>query len=151
MKIHEDILFLVILVFVILIFPIPILAGEGTVKIPSLQELCQSYSDEPMIADDLYEGKMIETSIRVESKRKIPSICSDAEEGTFTAEIVTDSYVVQCVCNSPANKDVFDNINRGDVLSINGAFKSMTSSFFEGGAKMCQITIYGCALEPGNQ
>ena len=151
MTIREGILFPVIWVFVILVFPIPIWAGEGTVKIPSLQQTCEEYSDEPMIADDLYEGKTIETSIKVTSKRKIPSICSDAEEGTFTAEFVTASYVVQCVCNPPPSKRVFDTINGGDVFSIIGTFKSMTSTFFEGDTKMCQVTIYGCALKLGNK
>jgi hypothetical protein len=140
-----------IIVFFILQFPVHGWADEGTIKIKSLNETCQSYSDEPMIAEDLYEGKMIETSIKVTSKRKIPSICSDAEEGAFTAEFVADNYVVQCVCNPPNSKQVFDTINSGDVLSIIGTFKSMTSAFFEGDAKTCQITIYGCALELGNK
>ena len=151
MSIQEYLLLAVTLLFVVLIFPIPIWAGEGTVKIPSLEQLCQSYSDEPMIADDLYEGKMIETSVKVTSKRNIPSICADAEQGTFTAEFVADNYVVQCVCNPPKNKQVFDTINSGDVLSIIGTFKSMTSAFFEGDTKTCQVTIYGCALELGNK
>jgi hypothetical protein len=140
-----------VIVFFILQFPVHGWAGEGTVKIPSLLQICQEYSDEPMISEDLYEGKMIETSIKVESKRNIPSICSDAEQGTFTAEFVADNYVVQCVCNPPPNKQVFDTINSGDVLSIIGTFKSMTSTFFEGDSKTCEITIYGCALKLGNR
>ncbi len=140
-----------IIAFALLQFPVHGRAGEGTIKIKSLNETCQSYSDEPMISDDLYQGKMIETSVKVKSKRIIPSICSDAPQGTFTAEFVADNYVVQCVCNPPPNKVVFDTINRGDVVSISGTFKSMTSAFFEGGSKTCQITVYGCALEPGNK
>ena len=140
-----------IIVLVALQFSAHAGAGEGTAKINSLNELCQSYSDEPMISDDLYEGKTIETSVKVESKRHIPSICSDAEQGAFTAEFVSDNYVVQCVCNPPSGKQVFDMVNNGDVLSITGKFKSMTSAFFEGDSKMCQITIYGCALGLGNK
>lgn len=140
-----------IIVFVVLQFPVQVWAGQGTINIKSLNELCQSYSDEPMISENLYQGKMIETSVKVASKREIPSICSDAEQGTFTAEFVADNYVVQCVCNPPPNKQVFDTINSGAILSITGNFKSMTSAFFEGDAKTCQITIYGCALELGNR
>ena len=140
-----------IIVLVLLQFPIQVWAGQGTIKIPSLLQLCQEYSDEPMISEDLYEGKMIETSVRVASKRNIPSICSDAEQGTFTAEFVADNYVVQCVCNTPPNKQVFDMAKSGDVVSIVGTFKSMTSAFFEGGEKTCQITFYGCALELRNK
>jgi hypothetical protein len=140
-----------VIVFCILQFPVHSWAGEGTIKIKSLNETCQSYADEPMISEDLYEGKMIETSVKVASKREIPSICSDAEQGTFAAEFVADSYVVQCVCNPPPSKQVFDRISSGDILSITGTFKSMTSAFFEGDSKTCQITIYGCALELGNR
>jgi len=125
-------------------------AGQGTIKIPSLLQICQEYSDEPMISEDLYQGKMIQTSVKLASKRNIPSVCSDAEQGTFTAEFVADGYVLQCVCNAPPNKQVFDTINNGDILSITGTFKSMTSAFFEGGLKTCQITIYGCTLGLGN-
>ncbi|MGB7291464.1 MAG: hypothetical protein WBD99_04750 [Thermodesulfobacteriota bacterium] len=139
------------IVFVLLQFPVQVWAGEGTVKIPSLLQICQEYSDEPMISEDLYQGKMIETSVEVASKREIPSTCSDAEQGTFTGEFVADNYVVQCVCNAPPNKQVFDKISSGDILSITGTFRSMTSAFFEGGAKTCQITIYGCALELGTR
>lgn len=140
-----------IIVFVLSQFPVQVWAGEGTIKIPSLLQICQEYSDEPMISEDLYQGKMIETSVNVASNRIIPSVCSDAEQGTFTAEFVADNYVVQCVCNAPPNKQVFDTINSGDILSITGTFKSMTSAFFEGGLKTCQITIYGCALKLGNR
>ncbi len=126
-------------------------AGETAIKIKSLDETCQSYSDEPMISDDLYQGKMIETSFKVESKRTIPSICSDSEQGTFTAEFVAENYVVQCVCNPPSSKAVFDTLNSGDVISIAGTFKSMTSAFFEGGSETCQVTVYGCALDLGNK
>jgi hypothetical protein len=132
--------------FVLLQFAFKGWAGEGTTKIPSLLQMCQEYSDEPMISEDLYQGKMIETSIKVASKRNIPSVCPDAEQGTFTAEFLAEGYVVQCVCNAPPNKQVFYTVNNGDVLSITGTFKSMTSAFFEGGLKTCQITIYGCAL-----
>lgn len=139
-----------IVVFVLLQFGAGGWAGEGTIKIPSLLQICQDYSDEPMVSEDLYQGKMIETSVKVASKRNIPSVCSDAEQGTFTAEFVANGYVVQCVCNAPPNKQVFDRINNGDILSITGTFKSMTSAFFEGGLQTCQITIYGCVLGLGN-
>ena len=139
------------IVFCILQFPVHGWTEEGAIKIKSLNEACQSYSDEPMISDDLYQGKMIETSVKVTSKRKIPSLCSDAEVGTFTAEFVADDYVVQCVCNPPPNKLVFDRISRGDIVSIVGTFKSMTSTFFESDSKTCQITIYGCDLDLGNK
>lgn len=150
MKIHYRLCPFIILFF-ILEFPAHGWAGEGAIKIPSLLQICQEYSDEPMISDDLYEGKMIETSVKATSKRIIPSICSDAEPGTFTAEFIADNYVVQCVCNPPPNKQVFDTISSGDLVSITGTFKSMSSAFFEGGAKTCQITIYGCVLGLGSK
>jgi hypothetical protein len=150
MKIHYWLCPLIILFF-ILQFPVRGWAAEGAMKIPSLLQICQQYSDEPMTSEDLYEGKIIETSVRPASKRIIPSICSDAEQGTFSAEFITDDYVVQCVCNPPLNRHAFDMIKSGDVLSITGTFKSMTSAFFEGGTKTCQITIYGCVLGLGNK
>ncbi len=107
-----------IIVLVLLQFAAKGWAGEAMIKIPSLLQICQDYSDEPTISEDLYEGKMIETSVKVASKRNIPSACSDAQQGTFTAEFVADSYVVQCVCNAPPNKEVLDTINNGDILSI---------------------------------
>ena len=120
---------------------------KNLVKIQSLDQACQSYLDEPMMADNLYGGKTIETPVKVSDKRKIHSLCSDAQEGTFTAEIIAqDNYVVECVCNSPNNKGVFDRINPGDVLLIQGTFKAMASTFFEGDAQMCQVTIYNCSF-----
>ena len=120
---------------------------KDVIKIQSLDQACQSYLDEPMIADNLYGGKIIETPVKVSDKRKIHSLCSDAQEGTFTAEIIAqDNYVVGCVCNSPNNTGVFDRANPGDVLLIQGTFKSITSTFFEGDTQMCQVTIYNCSF-----
>lgn len=94
---------------------------------------------------------MIEASVKVASKRNLPSGCSDAEQETFTAELFADGCVVQCVCNAPPANQVFDTINNGDIISITGPFKSIKSAFFEGGLKTCQVTNYGCAPGPGNR
>ena len=84
-------------------------------------------------------------------KRKVHSLCSDAPEGTFTAEIIArENYVVECVCNSPDNKAVFDRINPGDIVLIRGTFKVIESTFFEGDTQMCQVTIYNCSFTPKN-
>jgi len=148
MKTKKTTVFLFFMVIGILVFQIQSESKDNDViKIQSLDQACQSYLDEPMIADNLYGGKTIETSVKVSDKRKIHSLCSDAQEGTFTAEIIAqDDYVVECVCNSPNNKGVFDGINPGDVLLIQGTFKAMTSTFFEGDTQMCQVTIYNCSF-----
>ena len=129
------------------------MAGENRpVKILSLHQTCQLYLDEPMIADQLYGGKKITSTVIVSDKRKIYSLCSDAEEGTFTAEIIAkENYVLECVCNAPKNMSVFNLAKPGDQLSVAGTFKSMTSAFFEGDEKICKITIYGCNIELKNR
>lgn len=71
-------------------------AGEnGTVRVLSLHQTCQLYLDEPMITDQLYGEKEIKSTVKVTDKRKIYSLCPDAEEGTFTAEIIAkENYVL---------------------------------------------------------
>ncbi|MFQ5786947.1 MAG: hypothetical protein ACE5H1_03120 [Thermodesulfobacteriota bacterium] len=128
------------------------IAGENrSVKVLSLHQTCQLYLDEPMIADQLYGEKEIKSTVKISDKRKIYLLCSDAEEGTFTAEIIAkENYVLECVCNPPSNMSVFNLADPEYELALTGTFKSMTSAFFEGNRKMCKITMYGCNLKLKN-
>lgn len=112
----------------------------------SVDEVCESNMDEPMGGDSLYKDKLVQTNIKANMVRKIHSLCSDAPEGTFTAEFVTKSdRVVQCFCNAPDQKSILET-PKGSSIDIQGTFKSMTASFFESESKQCTITIQNCTF-----
>jgi hypothetical protein len=118
---------------------------KGTVEIKSLDETCQLYLDNPMIADELYGGKKItSTIVKISEVREIPFLCPDE---AFTAEIVSAKrYVVECVCNSANNKSILDTSNVGKDMTVVGEFKSMSSSFFEDNTQMCKISLNSCSF-----
>lgn len=118
---------------------------KGAVEIKSLDEACQLYLDNPMIADELYGGKKItSTIVKVSEVRKIPFLCPD---DAFTAEIVSAKrYVLECVCNSADNKSILDASNVGKDVTVVGEFKSMSSSFFEDNTQICKISLNSCSF-----
>ncbi len=124
-------------------------AQDGdSVKSISLDQICESYLDYPMSADDLYKDKTVRTTVEVSSVRKIMSVCSDVPEGTFTMEI-TNKYgtILECFCNDPVYKSVLDTTPSGSKLTVEGTYKSMTGSYSEGESKQCKVTFYGCSFK----
>ena len=121
---------------------------SGDAKTVSVDQICESYLDEPMSADSLYHGKTLKTTIEVSNVRKIHSLCDDAPRGTFTMNAeMKNGTIVQCFCNAPMYKSVLQNTPSGSKLTIEGAYKSLTSSFFEGESKQCTITLMNCSFK----
>ena len=115
------------------------------IKSVSVDQICGLYLDEPMSADSLYRGKTLKTTIEVSHVRKVHSLCSDAPRGTFTMDaVMKNGTIVQCFCNAPIYQSVLHNTPRGSHLTIQGAYKSLTASFFEGESKECTITLMDC-------
>lgn len=122
--------------------------GEGDVKNVSVDQICGSYMDEPMSADNLYRGKTLKTTIEVSHVRKVHSLCHDAPKGTFTMDAVTkNGTIVQCFCNAPIYNSVLHNTPKGSHLTIQGAYKSLTASFFESENKQCTLTLMNCSFK----
>jgi len=120
---------------------------DKSAKSVSVDQICQLYSDYPMSADNLYKGKLIETTVKVEMVKKIPSLCDNAPKGTFTMEVVNElGTVIECQCNSPKFKSVLQNTPKGSHLSIEGSYNMMSSSFFEG-TKQCKVTFNECSFK----
>ncbi len=114
----------------------------------SIDQICELYIDYPMSADDLYGDKTVKTTVEVSSVRKIPSICSDAPEGTFTMEITNKlGTILECFCNEPVYKSVLDTTPRGSLLTVQGMYKSMTASYSESENKQCKVTLYNCSFK----
>lgn len=127
----------------------PALAQDnGDAKAVSVDQICELYMDYPMSADNLYHGKVLKTTIEITHVRKVHSICSDAPQGTFTMDAVTRSgTIVQCFCNSPLYSSVLHNTPKGSHLTVQGTYKSLTSSFFEGESKQCTLTLFNCTFK----
>lgn len=120
----------------------------GDVKTVSVDQICGEYMDYPMSADSLYRDKMLKTTIEVSHVRKIHSLCDDAPQGTFTMNAVTrNGTIVQCFCNAPLYQSVLHNTPRGSHLTVQGTYKSLTSSFFEGESKQCTLTLANCSFK----
>lgn len=118
------------------------------VKTVSVSQICESYMDEPMSADSLYQGKTLKTTIEVSHVRKIHSLCHDAPQGTFTMNAtLRDGTIVQCFCNAPIYQSVIHSTPRGSSLTIEGEYKSLTASFFEGESKQCTLTLMNCIFK----
>ena len=121
---------------------------EDSAKSISIDQICELYIDYPMSADNLYGNKTVKTTVEVSSVRKIPSICSDAPEGSFTMEIINRSgTILECFCNQPVYRSVLENTPRGSHLSVQGMYKSMTASYSESENKQCKVTIYNCSFK----
>lgn len=115
-------------------------------KTISIDQICESNMDEPMGGDNLYKDKTVKTTIKPMMVRKIHSLCSDAPEGTFTAEFVTKGErVVQCFCNAPDQASILET-PKDSTVNIEGTFKSITASYFESESKQCTITIQNCTF-----
>ena len=122
--------------------------SPGEVKSVSIDQICESYMDEPMSADSLYRGKTIKSTIEVSHVRKVHSLCDNAPRGTFTMDAtMRNGNIVQCFCNAPIYQSVLHSTPRGSHLTIEGAYKSLTSSFFEGENKQCTITLMDCSFK----
>lgn len=114
----------------------------------SVSQICESYMDEPMSADSLYNGKTLKTTIEVSHVRKVHSLCHDAPQGTFTMNaVMRDGTIVQCFCNAPVYQSVLHSTPRGSNLMIEGEYKSLTASFFEGESKQCTLTLMNCIFK----
>ncbi len=122
--------------------------GADDVKNVSVDQICGSYMDEPMSADSLYQGNTLKTTIEVSHVRKVHSLCHDAPQGTFTMDAVTkNGTIVQCFCNAPIYNSVLHNTPKGSHLMIQGAYKSLTASFFESESKQCTLTLMNCSFK----
>lgn len=118
------------------------------VKTVSVSNICESYMDEPMSADSVYNGKTISTTIKVSHVRKVHSLCDNAPQGTFTMNaVMRDGTIVQCFCNAPIYRSVLHSTPRGSSLTIEGEYKSLTASFFEGDNKQCTLTLKNCIFK----
>jgi len=139
-------LYFILIIFVFLLTGnLDTVKGEDVKKI-SVEQICESNMDEPMGGDSLYKDKLVETSIKPDMIRKIPSICSDVPQGTFTVEFVTSrERIVQCFCTSPDHKGILDT-PKGSTVNIEGIFKSISASYFESESKQCKITIQNCTF-----
>ena len=122
------------------------LAQNGdTAKAVSLDQICELYLDYPMSANDLYQDKTVKTTVEVSSVRKIPLLCTDFPEGSFTMEIITKhGPIVECYCNPPTYKSVLDNTPQGSSLTVTGTYESMTGSFSQSEEEQCKITMHNC-------
>ena len=123
-------------------------SADEKVKEISVDQICGLYSDEPMSADSLYRNKEIKSNFKAATVKKIYSLCDDAPEGAFTVEFTTpDENVIQCMCNTPDQKDVLDT-GKGATVNMQGTYQSMTATFFETESKQCTLTLSGCAFNP---
>ncbi len=121
---------------------------SGEVKSVSVDQICGSYMDEPMSADSLYRGKTLKSTIEVSHVRKVHSLCHDAPQGTFTMDaVMKNGTIVQCFCNAPIYQSVLHNTPGGSHLSIQGEYKSLTASFFEGESKQCTLMLMNCSFK----
>ena len=118
------------------------------VKSVSVDQICESYMDEPMSADNIYRGKTLKTTIEVSHVRKVHSLCHDAPRGTFTMDaVMRNGTIVQCFCNAPIYQSVLNNTPHGSHLTIQGEYKSLTASFFESESKQCTLTLMNCSFK----
>ena len=121
---------------------------NGDAKAVSVDQICELYMDYPMSADNLYHGKTLKTTLEVSHVRKVRSLCADAPQGSFTMDaVMRNGTIVQCFCNSPLYSSVLHNTPAGSYLSIQGTYKSLTSSFFEGESKQCTLTLFNCTFK----
>jgi hypothetical protein len=117
-------------------------------KMITLDQFCELYLDYPMSADNLYQDKPVKTTVKVSSARRIPSICDNTPEGTFTMDVVSNSgQTLECVCNPAIYKSVPDNTLPGSILAVEGTFKSMTGSYTNSEQKQCKITLFNCSFK----
>lgn len=119
-------------------------------KTVSLDQVCGSNMDFPMSADagDPDTNKEVKISIEVDTIRKIPSVCSDAPEGSFTLEVINSrGTILECVCNAPQYKSVLDNASKGSKLTAQGMFRAVTGSYDESEDEECKVTMYNCSFE----
>lgn len=121
---------------------------SGEAKSVSVDQICGLYLDEPMSADSLYRGKILKSTIEVSHVRKVDSLCQDAPRDTFTMDaVMKNGTIVQCFCNAPIYSSVLHNTPSGSHLTIQGAYKSLTASFFEGESKQCTLTLMNCSFK----
>jgi hypothetical protein len=125
------------------------IAGDGEAsKTVSLDQICELYLDYPMSADELYHDKAVKTTVKVSSVRKIPSICDDYPEGSFTMEVVSGGGpILECVCNAPVYSSVPDNAPPGSSITAVGTFKSMTGSYTQSEQKQCKVSLFNCSFK----
>jgi hypothetical protein len=127
-----------------------VVAEDGdSAKSISIDQICEMYIDYPMTADDLYQGKLVKTTVEVSSVKRILAVCSeDDPEGSFTMEITNkQGTILECVCNAPVYKSVLHNTPSGSKLNVEGTYRSMTGSYSEGESKQCKVTLDGCSFK----
>ncbi len=115
----------------------------------NLEQVCGSNMDSPMAADfpDRYTNKQVKITIEVDSIRKIPSICGEGPEGTFTLEAIDRrGTILECFCTDPQSKSVLDSTPKGSKLTAVGTFRSVTGSYAESESEECKITLDECSF-----
>jgi hypothetical protein len=129
--------------------PLQLLGQENKpIEIPSFEETCKLYADDPGSAFELYSDKQVATKITIGEKVSNFSICMNNED-MFTVDIFSKpGYAVGCICNPSNFKTLLSQINPGDVISLNGEYQSIENKDFKEKGLICYITLHGCSFKP---
>ena len=134
------------------ISPAQLTAQENKpLEIPSFEEMCKLYADDPASAFQLYSDKQIATKLTIEEKASNFSICMNNED-MFTVDIFSKpGYAVGCICNASDFKTSLGQTNPGDVISLQGEYQSIENKDFKEKGLICYITLSGCGFKPGQK
>lgn len=141
--------FLRLAIITAFIFSIGAAASATAQETVSLEQVCGSNMDSPMAADfpDRYTNKQVKINIEVDLIRKIPSICGEGPEGSFTMEVIDRrGTILECFCTDPQYKGVLDSSPKGSKLTAIGTFRSLTGSYDESESEECKITLDQCSF-----
>ena len=128
--------------------PLQVFGQESKpIRIPSLEETCKLYADDPSSAFQLYADKQIATQLTIGKKVSKFSICMNNED-MFTVDIFSrPGYAVGCICNSSDFKSLLNQANPGDVMSLQGEYQSIEKKNFDEKGLICYITLSGCSFK----
>lgn len=141
--------FLRLAIITAFIFSIGAAASAMAQETVNLEQVCGSNMDSPMAADfpDRYTNKQVKLTIKVDTIRKIPSICGEGPEGSFTLEAIDNrGTILECFCTDPQYKSVLDSTSKGSELTAVGTFRSVTGSYDESESEECKITLDMCSF-----
>ncbi len=147
-----DHLFSTIFISLMLVFfvisPAQLMAQEiKPLEIPSFEEMCKLYADDPASAFQLYSDKQIATKLTIGEKASNFSICMNNED-MFTVDIFSKpGYAVGCICNASDFKTSLGQTNPGDVISLQGKYQSIEKKDFNEKGLICYITLSGCSFK----
>lgn len=139
--------------FMLMVFssfsPSPLLAqASKPIEIPSFEETCKLYADDPSSAFELYSDKQVATKVTIGEKVSNLSICMNNED-MFSVDIFSKSpYAVGCICNSSEFKTLLTKLNPEDVVSLQGEYQSIENKDFKEKGLICNITLNGCTFKP---